>query len=262
MADTEENYAGKPDWVRAQRDSWHGVDGMYNGKREFDQVVQQTAEAILALDANVGRLVDALRAKGLLDSTLFVFTSDNGFQFGEHGLIDKRVMYEASIRIPLIVHCPELFEGGQRRDEMVLNIDFAPTFLEAAGCAVPETMQGRSFLGLLAGDQTDWRDDFLYEYFWERSFPQTPTVLGVRTRRHKFMQYQGLWDRYELYDLEHDPDEMHNLLADYRITTEGGTLDRLIASRADADLKPIYADLRKRLSRLLNETGCAPEPRW
>jgi hypothetical protein len=76
------------------------------------------------------------------------------------------------------------------------------------------------------------------------------------------MQYHGVWDRYELYDLEHDPDEMRNLLAEYRITTEGGSLDHLIASRADADLKPVYADLRQRLRRLLNETGCAPEPQW
>jgi N-acetylglucosamine-6-sulfatase len=262
MADTDANYRGKPDWVRRQRDSWHGVDGMYNKRRNLDTVIQQYAEALMALDESVGRIVRALTDRGLLESTLLVFTSDNGFLFGEHGLIDKRVMYEPSIRVPLIVHCPELFAGGQRREEMILNLDFAPTFLEVAGCTVPRSMQGRSFLGLLTGTCRDWRDDFLYEYFWERSYPQTPTVLGVRTQTHKLMQFHGVWDRYELYDLRRDPDEMHNLLGAFRISSEGGTLDRLIARRADGSVKAVYSDLRQRLRRLLEETGCAAEPRW
>jgi N-acetylglucosamine-6-sulfatase len=129
MADTEENYRGKPAWVRAQRDSWHGVDGMYDGQCGFDKFTRDYAETLRGVDDGVARLVEVLREKGLLESTLFVFTSDNGFQFGEHGFIDKRCMYEASIRVPLIVHCPELCEGGQRRREMVLNIDHAPTLL-------------------------------------------------------------------------------------------------------------------------------------
>jgi len=262
MADVDENYRGKPDWVRRQRHSWHGVDGMYNKKRDFDTVVQEYAEALLALDEGVGRIVHALREQGQLDSTFLVFTSDNGFLFGEHGLIDKRVMYEPSIRVPLIVHCPELFAAGQRRAEMILNIDFAPTFIEAAGGAVPASMQGQSFFGLLSGTRRHWREDFLYEYFWERSYPQTPTVLGVRTDTHKFIQCHGVWDRYELYDLRADPDEMHNLLAEFRITTQGGTLDRLIATHARGDVKRIYDDMQRRLRRLLRETGCAAEPNW
>jgi N-acetylglucosamine-6-sulfatase len=262
MANTPENYHGKPDWVRKQRDSWHGVDGMYNKKRKFDKVIQETAEALLAVDESVGRIVATLREKGLLESTLLVFTSDNGFLFGEHGLIDKRVMYEPSIRVPLIIHCPELFKGGQRRSEMILNIDFAPTFLDVAGRPIPESMHGMSFYGLLTGTRRDWRTEFLYEYFWERSFPQTPTVLGVRTETHKFMQFHGVWDRYELYDLRNDPNEMHNLLAEYRIESEGGTLDHLIASRVKGDLKRVYGDMQQRLRRLLKETSCAPEPRW
>ncbi len=262
MADTEENYRGKPAWVRAQRRSWHGVDGMYNNTTDFDRFTREYAETLRAVDDSVARVVQALSETDQLDSTIIVFASDNGFQFGEHGLIDKRTMYEASIRVPLIVHCPGLFAGGQRRREMILNIDFAPTFIEAAGLPIPDTVQGASFYGLLDGSRTDWRDAWLYEYFWERSFPQTPSVLGVRTDRYKFLQYHGVWDRYELYDLDADPGERNNLLADFQVAAEGGTLDALIARRAKGELKETYQQMRNTLDRLLAEADCAAEPNW
>jgi len=160
------------------------------------------------------------------------------------------------------VHCPALIPKPRRIEEMVLNIDFAPTFLEIGGVHVPESMQGRSFCGLLMGRKENWREDFLYEYFCERAYPQTPTVLGVRTDRYKFMQYHGIWDRYELYDLDNDPDEMNNLIGEFIIESEGGSLDRLIARQASEPVKSIYLDLQNRLKRLLNETGCASEPDW
>lgn len=262
MADSEENYASKPDWVRRQRNSWHGVDGMYNGAVDFDQFTRDYAETLLAVDESVERIVDALRSEGLLESTLLVYTSDNGFLFGEHGTIDKRSMYEASIRIPLIVHCPELFEGGQRRSEMILNVDFAPTFLEAAGLPIPETVQGQSFYGLLTGARSDWRNAFLYEYFWERAFPQTPTVLGVRTDRYKFMRFHGIWDKYELYDLDADPDEQINLLGSFIQHNEAGQLDGLIRQTADPDLRALYDQMDSELTRLAGEVGIALEPNW
>ena len=262
MADTDANYEGKPDWVRRQRNSWHGVDGMYNGGTDFDTFVQEYAEALMAVDDSVGRVVDTLDELGLLESTLLVFMSDNGFQFGEHGLIDKRTMYEASIRVPLIVHCPDLFEGGQRRSEMLLNIDIAPTFLEAGGAPIPETMHGRSFHGLLTGSTTEWRDTFLYEYFWERAFPQTPTVIGVRGDRYKLMRFHGVWDRYELYDLQTDPDEMHNLLGGIRLETQAGTIDRQIIARADPQVAGVFEQLSRRLDQALVDTGALDEPTW
>ncbi len=262
MADTEANDRGKPEWVREQRDSWHGVDGIYNNRRDLDTVVRQTAEALMAVDESVGRIVDALKERGLLDSTLIVFTSDNGFQLGEHGLIDKRVMYEASIRVPLIAHCPELIRPGQRCDEMILNIDFAPTFIDLGGGTIPDSMQGRSFAGMLRGESVPWREGFLYEYFWERSWPQTPTILGVRTKRYKFIQTHGVWDKYELYDLQADPHEMNNLIGQFEITTEGGSLDHLIARRAKGEVKRVYMDMRRRLGKLLQENDCAAEPNW
>ena len=262
MANTEENYRGKPQWVRAQRQSWHGVDGMYDNKMDFDTFTHDYPALLRAVDDSVGRVVSTLRKRGLLEDTLIIFTSDNGFQFGEHGLIDKRTMYEASIKVPLLVHCPSLFAGGQRRSNLILNIDFAPTLLEAAGVARPESIQGDSFYGLLDGSRSDWRDAILYEYFWERSFPQTPTVLGVRTEQYKLMRYHGVWDRYELYDLKADPEEMDNLLGDYQIENRAGTLDRHIQRSAPADLKGLFTELSGKLDGLLEETGCAAEPNW
>ena len=145
---------------------------------------------------------------------------------------------------------------------MILNIDFAPTFLEAAGIPIPETVQGRSFYKLLTGEPIDWRTEFLYEYYWERSFAQTPTVLGVRTDKYKLMRFHGIWDKYELYDIENDPDEKNNLLGNFIIENQAGTLDHLIRRTADPDLKELFVDLSNRLDRLLKETGSAKEPNW
>jgi N-acetylglucosamine-6-sulfatase len=262
MADTEENYRGKPAWVRAQRKSWHGVDGMYNVTTDYDTFVRDYAETMRAVDDSVGRIVDTLRDRGLLNSTLILYTSDNGFLFGEHGLIDKRCMYEPSIRVPLIAHCPEWSPRPQRRKELVTNVDFAPTIFDAAGVSVPEFVQGQSFLKLLLGESVPWRDAFLYEYFWERSFPQTPTVLGVRAERYKFMKCHGVWDRYELYDVQNDPHEMNNLLGGFLQGKEGGLLDSYIRQKADLEVKRLFDDMQDRLSKLLRETGCRDEPTW
>jgi N-acetylglucosamine-6-sulfatase len=203
-----------------------------------------------------------LKEQGLLESTLVLFTSDNGFLFGEHGLIDKRTMYEPSIRVPLLAHCPELFPANQRIKQMITNLDYAPTILSAAGVTVPETIQGQSFLELAAGKPVPWRKAFLYEYFWERSFPQTPTVLGVRTDRYKYMKYQGIWDRYELYDLEQDPHEMNNLLGDFLQQSEDGILENLIRNKAPSDLKNLFNEMEATLAQLLSETGCRSGPVW
>ncbi len=263
MADTEENYAGKPAWVREQRESWHGVDGMYDKKVDFDQFARDYAETMRAVDDSVGRVIAALRAKGLDKDTLVVFTSDNGFQFGEHGLIDKRTMYEASIRVPLLVWCPGVVAAGARRSELITNLDYAATFLEMAGIAAPKEFMGRSFWKLLQGGQVPWRDAFLYEYFWERSFPQTPTVLGIHAGDTKLMQYHGIWDLYEMYNLAVDPDEQQNLLADFMISSEPGTLDNFIRGRKSSDPNAAeFVRLSKRLQELLKETGCRPEPSW
>lgn len=258
MADTEENYRGRPEWVRRQRNSWHGVDGMYDHRVNFDQFYRDYCRTLAALDESVGRVRDGLERRGLLNDTLLVYMGDNGFMFGEHGLIDKRAMYEPSMRVPMIAHCPDLFERGRRVEGMALNLDICPTLLEAAGAPIPATVHGRSLLPLLGG-AGEWRTEFLYEYFWERDFPQTPTVLGLRTDRHSFMQYHGVWDLDELYDIRKDPGQMNNLLANVRTTTQAG---RLFNRIKDPELRQLVSGLHTRLWKILAETGGRREPTW
>ena len=151
---------------------------------------------------------------GIRDDTLVIYMGDNGFLFGEHGLIDKLVAYEPSMRVPMLVQCPALIRPGTVLDQMVANIDVGPTIMEAMGLETPPHMDGRSFLPLLRGEDVSWRDQFLYVYYWEKNFPQTPTTFAIRTPSHKYITYYGLWDADELYDLEADPEESTNLISD------------------------------------------------
>jgi N-acetylglucosamine-6-sulfatase len=212
MARTEENYRGKPMWVWNQRNSWHGVEFPYHSTLDVAEYYRRYCETLLSVDDSVGRVLTALDEKGVLDSTLVLFMGDNGFCFGEHGLIDKRHAYEASMRIPFVAHCPERLPAGETCGRVVANIDVAPTFLHAAGLVAPEQMDGRSFLDVAAGKDVPWRDALLYEYYWERNFPQTPTMHALRTGRYKYIRYFGLWDTDELYDMQQDPHEQHNLI--------------------------------------------------
>ncbi len=168
---------------------------------------------------------------------------DNGFAFGEHGLIDKRNAYEESMRVPLLARCPELFSGGQKVTPMVANLDIMPTVLDACGAAIPSGLDGRSWLPLTRGTPADWRKELLYEYYWERNYPQTPTTHALRTDRYKFIRYHGIWDIDELYDLQQDPLEGNNL----------------IFSR---EHQQVIAQMRTRLFALLRETGGMSMPLW
>ncbi len=213
MANTEENYRGKPHWVRAQRYGWHGVEHMYHGTMDFDTFYRRYCETLLGLDDSVGRVLDYLEATGQMANTLVVYMGDNGFSFGEHGLIDKRHAYEESMRVPMLAYAPGFIPAGSVIDQMVLNIDIAPTILELAGQPTPGRMQGRSFLPLLQGrEAAGWRMEFVYQYFWEYNFPHTPTVYALRGDRYKYMYYHGIWDQNELYDLQTDPLETFNLI--------------------------------------------------
>ena len=214
MADTERNYRDKPKWVREQRFGWHGVDYMYHGDFSFDTFYRRYAETLLALDEGVARVLAQLEKQGLARSTLVVYMGDNGFSFGEHGLIDKRHAYEESIRVPMLAWAPGLIPPGTKVDPMVLNVDVAPTLLEFAGVPKPRSMDGRSFLPMLKGGAAarDWRTSFVYTYYWEYNYPHTPTVYALRDERYKYMFYHGIWDRNELYDLVADPHERVNLI--------------------------------------------------
>ena len=202
----------RPMWVQNQRNSWHGVEFSYYKGLPIGDDYKTYAETLLAVDESVGRILDALKKRGELDSTLIVYMGDNGFAFGEHGLIDKRTAYEESMRVPMLARCPELFPGGRVVKEVVANIDIMPTFLAAAGLESPQGIPGRNFLPLLQGKTIPWRDGLLYEYYWERNYPMTPTMHALRGERYKYVHYYGIWDIDELYDLQEDPLETNNLI--------------------------------------------------
>jgi arylsulfatase A-like enzyme len=201
-----------PEWVKNQRYSWHGVDFIYHTHQNVEEIVQTYCETLMAVDESVGSILNYLKDNGLEQNTIVIYMGDNGFSFGEHGLIDKRHFYEESVKVPFLVYAPGLFKGGQTISKMVQNIDIAPTILELARLKKPDNMPGNSFIKLLKGDSAEWRDKIFYEYFWEYDFPMTPTVFGVRSDRYKFIKYYGIWDHNELYDLENDPNEMYNLI--------------------------------------------------
>lgn len=214
QSDTPENYSGKPMWVKNQRNSWHGVDFPYHSDLNVKEYYRNYCRTLSAVDDSVGRLMDWLRKKKLEQEALVLYMGDNGFLFGEHGLIDKRNAYEESMRIPMLAHCPALFPGGTVVKGVVANIDIAATFLAAAGLETPDYMDGSSFLDLASGKQalSQWRQYLLYEYYWEWNFPHTPTVFALRGNRFKLIVYHGIWDTDELYDLTADPLERRNLI--------------------------------------------------
>lgn len=204
----------RPRWLADQRNSWHGVDFPYHSELDVGNYYRRYCETLCGVDDSVGRIMDQLKKMGIYDDTLVIYMGDNGFMFGEHGLIDKRVAYETSIRVPMLMQCPALFKGGTVVDQVVANIDIAPTIFEAAGILAPPHMDGRSFLPLAQGKTIPWRDYFLYVYYWEKNFPQSPTVFSLRGDRYKYITYYGLWDADELYDLQADPAESKNLFYD------------------------------------------------
>jgi len=230
------NVEGAPMWVQNQRNSWHGVEFPYHSRLDIAEYYKRYAETMLAVDEGLGQLVELLKTKGWLESTLIIFMGDNGFAFGEHGLIDKRTAYEESMRVPMLMHCPELFAKGKTVSEVVANIDIAPTILEAAGLKAPNHMDGKSFVSLAKGKPVAWRDFLLYEYYWEWPFPQTPTTFALRGSQYKYIHYYGLWDSNELYDIKADPLESRNLIY-------------------SAEHQEVVKRLRAQLFDILNKTG-------
>jgi len=212
MARPDQPAEHRPMWAQNQRNSWHGVEYPYHSGLNIGEYYKRYVETLGGVDDSLGRVYDQLRSRGELDSTLIVYMGDNGFAFGEHGLIDKRNAYEESMRVPLLARCPELFPGGRTVGNVVANVDLMPTFLAAAGIQAPPECVGGSLLPLARGLPAEWRKELLYEYYWERNFPQTPTMHALRGDRFKFIRYHGVWDVDELYDLQEDPAEMRNLI--------------------------------------------------
>jgi arylsulfatase A-like enzyme len=179
----------------------------------YQTFIKDYLRVVAGVDENVGRLLDYLDKAGLTDNTLVVYTSDNGFFLGEHGWFDKRFMYEPGIRLPLLVRYPPRIKAGSSTAALAANIDFAPTFLDWAGVPIPPDIQGTSLRGIMEGRQEKVRDAFYYHYYEFPSPHRVQPHAGVRTDRYKLIHFYFI-DEWELYDLQTDPDELHNVWND------------------------------------------------
>jgi arylsulfatase A-like enzyme len=213
--------------TEGQRSAWEAAYGPKNdafgkadlrGKEyirwEYQRYIKDYLRTVASIDDNLGRVLDYLEREGLADNTIVVYTSDNGFFLGDHGWYDKRWMYEESLRIPLIVRWPNKIAPGSINEDLVQNLDFAETFLEAAGVPIPAEMQGRSLVPLLRGETpADWRDAIYYHYFAFPDWHWVPRQYGVRTRQHKLVHYYEIGE-WELFDLDADPNELRSVYAE------------------------------------------------
>lgn len=204
-------HAALPEFIRTSegRVRW---ERRFATPEMYQKSVKDYYRLVTGIDRVVGSIVAQLRQQDLADNTVIIFTSDHGFFLGEYGLAGKWLMHEESIRTPLLVHDPRLPKSarGQKRDEMVLNIDIAPTILQLAGVSRPEVMQGSSLLPLIQGKAVDWRNEWFYEHLFVHA--RIPKTEGVRTTRWKYIRYVESTPLYEeLYDLQADPNELDNL---------------------------------------------------
>jgi arylsulfatase A-like enzyme len=178
-------------------------------KWKYQRYIKDYLRCVRGVDDAVGRMLDYLDKSGLADNTLVIYTSDQGFYLGEHGWFDKRFMYEESFRMPFLMRWPGKIKPGSTNSDLLMNIDFAPTLLEAAGAPIPSDMQGKSFAGGSPG-----RDSVYYHYyefpFWHHVQPH----YGVRTDRYKLIHFYYSMDEWELFDLKKDPNELKNLIND------------------------------------------------
>jgi len=251
------NLDGKPDWVRQRLNTWHGIYGPLWGIREnfpdtrpeavedFAAFVRSYFAIIKSVDDSLGRIFAVLEETGQLNNTLLIFTSDNGFFLGEHGMMDKRTAHEESLRVPLLVRYPPLTRPGTVVEQTVLNIDIAPSILDICGAPPLSNIHGKSWKPLLSGDAGNWRTSWFYEYNYEKQFPYTPNVRAVRTDQWKYIRYphgDGGPDRHlaELYNLQTDPLELKNLSSDPAYAAK-------------------VAELNAELARLLQESGALPD---
>jgi N-acetylglucosamine-6-sulfatase len=244
----------KPEWISQRLRTWHGIygplfewrkvfpDDRPEAVKDFENMVHAYWGTVLSIDDSMGRLVAFLKESGQFENTIIVFMGDNGLLEGEHGMVDKRTMHEPSIRVPLVACGPGL-PSGKVISQQVLTIDIAPSVLELSHAKPLDHIQGRSWVKLAQSGDPEWRKVWFYEYNYEKQFPYTPNVRGIRTDEWKFIHYphgDGSPDRHkaELYNLQTDPDELHNL--------------------ADAaESATVRKDLESQLSALLAAEGLA-----
>jgi arylsulfatase A-like enzyme len=208
--DDKKGYPGKP---RAFADAQNKIGTIQTGDcaRSLEELVKDYYAGLTSVDDNIGRVMSYLESSNQLDDTVVLQSSDHGYFLGEWRCYDKRFMHEPSLRTPTMIRYPKRFQAGTKVDEMILNLDFAPTLLELADVPVPEAMQGKSLVKLAQKKETAWRKDWLYEYFEYPGAEQVRPNRGVRTTRYKYIHYYLDPQEYELYDLENDPGELNNL---------------------------------------------------
>lgn len=181
---------------------------------KYQRYIKDYLRCIASVDDNVGRLLDYLDQSGLATNTIVIYTSDQGFFLGDHDWFDKRFMYEESIRMPFLIRYPDRIKAGSVNDAMILNVDFAPTFLDYVGAVAPKDLQGRSLVPLLRGESSkDWRDVWYYRYYHYPGDHKVQPHYGVRTDRYKLIYFNRI-NAWELFDLKNDPHELKNIFAD------------------------------------------------
>ena len=196
-------------------------------KWKYQRYIKDYLRCIASIDDNVGRMLDYLDTAGLAENTIVIYTSDQGFYLGDHGWFDKRFMYEESLRMPLLVRYPRQIRASTVNDDIVLNLDFAPTLLDFAGVSKPADMQGRSFRPVLQGRApADWRKSMYYHYYEYPGWHAVKRHYGVRTKRYKLIHFYYDIDAWELYDLQKDPNELNNL---YDVPAYADTVKKLKA---------------------------------
>ncbi len=211
-----------------------GVKKKLTGKEledwKYQRYMQDYLACVQSVDDNVGRLLDWIDSNGLKDNTVIIYTSDQGFFLGEHGMYDKRFMYEESLRMPFLVRWPAGIKPGSTSPAIGINCDFAPTFLDLAGQPVPKDMQGRSFIPVWKGQTPrNWRSAMYYRYYHDPGDHNTRAHYGIRTATHKLIYF---WkkDQWECYDLVADPHEMRNIYSDPKAQTTVARLKQQLAS--------------------------------
>jgi len=208
-------------WGGSGKNQFWTPDPKLKGKElkkwKFQQYIKNYLRVIRSVDDQVGRVVKYLKDNNLYNNTIIVYMGDQGFYLGEHGLYDKRWMYEESLQMPCLISYPGLVKRGQEINELTLNIDIAPTLLDFAGVEIPKDIQGCSMKGLLTNDQVvknNWRKSAYYQYFEYPKWHNVQPHYGVRTNRYKLIHFYYNIDVWELYDLEKDPYEVMNVYAD------------------------------------------------
>src|ERR1700722_11575003 len=223
-------YAGKPQSVIDARNKIGAQFLQRDAPRSLEELVKDHYWGMESNDEDIGQILTVLEKQAILDDTAVMWSSDHGFFLGEHRFYDKRLMYEPSIRIPLMIRYPPRIRAGTTSDRMALNLDLAPTLLDLTRVPPQAHFQGKSLMPLLSGPEAEWRSDWLYEYYEYPGYQQVRPCRGVRTERYKYIHYFTAPQEFEVYDLQTDPAEMHNLYGD-----------------------PGHAELAKRLAARLEE---------